>query len=222
LGQVLAKACNLQENPDLHDRALLYYRLLRTDVKEAAKIVQTPIFPITSFAEDESFQIMERVFQEFNTLSVVYGKPAETFIKEKSGQFERPAAQPKISHTNQDNVAPRVRIVPTPPLLDPASFQEMWGSLEPSAGFDMTTTQAPSDKAISDAFARHGVARLASGTVGDTIKVYLYGQEETTGELLLLEVLVNTTSSQLSTTIKSSAPEDIVVKFAESCQEWIQ
>jgi len=230
LGQVLAKAINLQENPDLHDRALLYYRLLQTDVREAAKIVQTPQdppLPIMTFAEDESFENMERVFQEFNTLSVVYGKPAEAFIITKPQKFERPPVTPNHpphadSNFDNDNASASNLRLNSQASLDPGSFQEIWGSLEPSAGFDLTIARTPTDQMISELLVRHGVVRLASGVVGDTVKVYLYSQEESTGELLLIEVLGNTTSLQLSANIKSNAPPDIVVQFAESCREWLQ
>ncbi len=36
-----------------------------------------------SFTEDESYEIRDKIFEEFNTLSVIYGKPAEEFIRKK-------------------------------------------------------------------------------------------------------------------------------------------
>lgn len=38
------------------------------------------------FAEDESFEIRDKIFEEFNTLSIIYGKPAEEFIRKKSSK----------------------------------------------------------------------------------------------------------------------------------------
>jgi hypothetical protein len=37
----------------------------------------------SGFAEDESYEIRDKIFEEFNTLSIIYGKPAEEFARKK-------------------------------------------------------------------------------------------------------------------------------------------
>jgi len=229
LGTVISKAINLQENPDLHDRALLYYRLLRHDVREAAKIVNTPTNSITSFAEDESFDVIERIFQEFDSLSVVYGKPSEAFIKKrplKPASFtekhavndsrQRQNSYDKIANGGSGHLRLNSQV-----SIDPNYFQELWGSIEPSAEFQLITRGIVSEQSVADVLVTHGVVRLASGKVDGVIKVYLYAKEETSGELLLMEVLGNTETAQLSATIKSNAPFDVVSQFAEECKQWL-
>lgn len=80
----LFKACLAEGvTASVHDRALLYYRLLRTDVAQAAAVIggdgSAP--PVESFTEDKRTPADEAVWAEFNTLSVVYGKPSEMFIQ---------------------------------------------------------------------------------------------------------------------------------------------
>ena len=37
--------------------------------------------PVAAFAEETSPEIMDRIFEEFNSLSVVYRRPASSFVK---------------------------------------------------------------------------------------------------------------------------------------------
>jgi hypothetical protein len=67
---------------DLKQRAVFYYRLLRTDVSLAEKIAMGDQEKVKEFYEDRNDEIRERLFLEFNTLSVVYQKPSERFLKE--------------------------------------------------------------------------------------------------------------------------------------------
>merc|ERR1712176_278081 len=56
------------------------YKLLKADARKAEKIVNCPKISINSFVNVEERQVTEKIFNEFNTLSVVYKKPAELFI----------------------------------------------------------------------------------------------------------------------------------------------
>lgn len=68
----------------VRDRALLYYRLLRANVKEAGSVISTGESrpPIVSFYDEAAGEEKDKIWSEFNTLSVLYGKPSEKFISE--------------------------------------------------------------------------------------------------------------------------------------------
>ncbi|KAK4422287.1 Beta-adaptin-like protein A [Sesamum alatum] len=73
---------------DVHDRALFYYRLLQYDVTVAERIVNPPKQAVSVFADTQSSEIKDRIFDEFNSLSVVYQKPSYMFTdKEYRGPF---------------------------------------------------------------------------------------------------------------------------------------
>ena len=57
---------------DLKQRAVFYYRLLRSDVALAEKIVTGDHEKIFEFYEDKNEELRERLYLEFNSLSVVY------------------------------------------------------------------------------------------------------------------------------------------------------
>ncbi len=80
---------------DVRDRALLYYRLLQFDVHEAARVVNSAKKSVASaaadasldggrsllFAEQVDVELMNKIFHEFNSLSVIYSTPQERFLK---------------------------------------------------------------------------------------------------------------------------------------------
>ncbi|WOK99323.1 hypothetical protein Cni_G08035 [Canna indica] len=88
LGAALA-AGQADTHQDVHDRALLYYRLLQYDVSVAERVVNPPKQAVSVFADTQSSEVKDRIFDEFNSLSVVYQKPSYMFTdKEHRGPFE--------------------------------------------------------------------------------------------------------------------------------------
>lgn len=81
-GRLLEAALNDAETPLVRDRALLYYRLLMKDVNIANEIINTPEPPVERYFEDAGDELRDILLGEFNTLSVIYSKPAEQFIPE--------------------------------------------------------------------------------------------------------------------------------------------
>lgn len=74
---------------DVHDRALFYYRVLQHNVSVAERVVNPPKQAVSVFADTQSSEIKDRIFDEFNSLSVVYQKPSYMFTdKEHRGPFE--------------------------------------------------------------------------------------------------------------------------------------
>lgn len=62
-----------------------YYKLLQTDINLAKSVVNFELEGNKNsrqFLEDQQSLKRERLFMEFNTLSVVYGRPSESFLKD--------------------------------------------------------------------------------------------------------------------------------------------
>jgi vesicle coat complex subunit len=104
LGRILQVAVEDFSHADVHDRGLLYYRLLRRDVAAAQQVVAAPKQLIDRFAEDESSKIRERLFEEFDTLSVVYELPSERFVKpvQEEEEEEEEVEQEQPQETEQE------------------------------------------------------------------------------------------------------------------------
>lgn len=80
LGRLLDAAISDVSFSDVHDRALLYYRLLQHDVHKAKAVLTNSAAISGSFVEEAPSEVQDRIFEEFNTLSVIYGEPGERFI----------------------------------------------------------------------------------------------------------------------------------------------
>lgn len=71
----------------IRDKALFYYRLLRTNVSDAASVIVgssdggngTRVY-IHEYHDEVSEEVRRAIWDEFNTLSVLYGKPSSEFI----------------------------------------------------------------------------------------------------------------------------------------------
>lgn len=74
----------VQTGTDTHlkQRAIFLYRLMQTDLNLAKQFALSTNSSFQEFFEDKNDEVRERLFQEFNSLSVVYQKPSERFLKE--------------------------------------------------------------------------------------------------------------------------------------------
>ena len=88
LGRILKKATEDASSQDLHDRALFYYRLLRSspDLTMAKSIVTSKSMTMTTdqFAEEDDSELRAALMNEFNTLCTVYRCKPENFIDEEN------------------------------------------------------------------------------------------------------------------------------------------
>lgn len=64
----------------MHDRALLYYRLLQQGADVAERVINPPKRAVNEFAETQSSEAKDRIFDEFNTLSVVYRQVRQLLV----------------------------------------------------------------------------------------------------------------------------------------------
>ncbi|RLN80183.1 hypothetical protein BBJ28_00020018 [Nothophytophthora sp. Chile5] len=83
LGRLLQTAINDSNDQDVRDRALLYYRLLEQQPTEQAAAIVAQFRTeetLGVFAESVETDLKDKLFQEFNSLAVVYNKPSELFV----------------------------------------------------------------------------------------------------------------------------------------------
>eukprot|EP00198_Chlamydomonas_reinhardtii_P011332 XP_001700669.1 beta-4-adaptin [Chlamydomonas reinhardtii] len=83
LGAVLAAGA-ADADVEVRDRALLYYRLLRADAAAAERVIAPPLMTVPWFSETLSGEAKDAIFADFNSLSVVFQKPAAAFIERQA------------------------------------------------------------------------------------------------------------------------------------------
>jgi AP-4 complex subunit beta-1 len=175
------------DSQDVRDRALLYYRLLQGKIQVAYGVICAQRQPIEKYAEEDSEDLKEIVFKEFNTLSVVYNKPAESFLlpypepgilfeEEEEEEEEEAAAEGGEGGAAEVAAAP---VEVPPPQINPAAAkidQKKFGGTWSTVGGQKTTCQAggPADYVLSK-LAPMGFQPLAKGNTPDGgAKVYVY------------------------------------------------
>lgn len=57
-------------------------RLLQQNTKEAERVLGAPLPAISHFAEEQSPELRDRIFDEFNSLAVVLRAPSSTFLQD--------------------------------------------------------------------------------------------------------------------------------------------
>ncbi|KAG0484832.1 hypothetical protein HPP92_008911 [Vanilla planifolia] len=149
---VLNNATVETDNPDLRDRAYIYWRLLSTDPEAAKDVVlaEKPVISDDSNSLDPS--LLDELLANIATLSSVYHKPPETFVSRakststrqddeeyadavETGYSESPSytvENPAVTSTSSSTVrqtgsaAPASSSAPTSP---PAPVQDLLGDL---------------------------------------------------------------------------------------------
>eukprot|EP00775_Hariotina_reticulata_P007152 gene7152-7367_t len=77
---VLSCATNETDNPDLRDRAYVYWRLLSTDPEAAKDVVLASKPVITDDSSNLEPALLKALMEQISTLASVYHKPADTFV----------------------------------------------------------------------------------------------------------------------------------------------
>jgi AP-4 complex subunit beta-1 len=146
LGRLLDTALADAAFTDVHDRAMLYYRMLQVDVAKASEILQTHVAVHGgSFVGEVPTELLDRIFEEFNTLSVMYGEPSTRFLTHpnvlNSAQAATDAdAEPPVNdsahmHSNDDSMMIPQEQAPEPPPAQPepsGPMVDLLGLDEPS------------------------------------------------------------------------------------------
>ena len=153
-------------NQDVHDRTLFYSRLLRRDMEAAARVVGSDVPPTATFSEQVSSGLADKLFSEFNSLSVVYNQSASNFLAKDSeivyddevyydeveeagevGQAEKPSAA--YADTNLLDLSDDVLSEPSPQQPAPIA-QDPLSILDSLEGLAVGASEpAPAAPAIS-------------------------------------------------------------------------
>ncbi|KAI9800249.1 MAG: AP-1 complex subunit beta-1 [Sarcosagium campestre] len=99
--KVLQAATAENDNPDVRDRAYVYWRLLSSDPQVAKNIVLSERPAITTTIQSLPPALLDQLLTELSTLASVYHKPAATFIGQ--GRFGADAVQKRAIEEQMQN-----------------------------------------------------------------------------------------------------------------------
>ncbi|KAL2118854.1 hypothetical protein VTJ04DRAFT_5813 [Mycothermus thermophilus] len=101
--KVLQLATADSDNPDIRDRAYIYWRLLSGDLDIAKNIILAQKPPITTTVTSLPPPLLEQLLGEISTLASVYHKPPESFVGK--GRFGADAIQRAAIQEQRQNLA---------------------------------------------------------------------------------------------------------------------
>lgn len=191
---------------DVHDRALLYYRLLRNNVRAAAQVVCAPKDAVQNFLEDDNSDVRDKLFEEFNSMSVVYNLPSVAFIRKGTGEAEEEEEEEEESDEDDednDEAGLLALELSEDASVEPPEFQRKWSKLETSATFPLKFKTLPATSVLEDAMEACNIMTMASGMQAGATKFYLFAQQEGETSHFLVEMMVQTSSAAATVTVKS-------------------
>ncbi|PHH65299.1 hypothetical protein CDD81_2711 [Ophiocordyceps australis] len=170
--KVLKWATEETDNPDLRDRAYMYWRLLSTDMGAAKKIIMGEKPPITAEAERLEAATLEEMCLNVGTLATVYLKPVQTVFRSARPRKlqDSPALQRQNLATDRDK-----------PTSSSVSAGQMASAVCSSS---TAATGSNLSQAMSDAdayFASLGTQQMAAMQIDEGEDVFGGGQGNVTG-----------------------------------------
>ncbi|KAL7790277.1 adaptin N terminal region domain-containing protein [Trichoderma ceciliae] len=109
--KVLQEATTNNDNPDIRDRAYVYWRLLSGDLEVAKTIVLSQKPTISTTMTALPVTLLEQLLSELSTLASVYHKPPEAFVgKGRFGadEIQRAAIQEQRQNAAENPIAASV------------------------------------------------------------------------------------------------------------------
>eukprot|EP01063_Lacrimia_lanifica_P035547 TRINITY_DN6803_c1_g1_i1.p1 TRINITY_DN6803_c1_g1~~TRINITY_DN6803_c1_g1_i1.p1 ORF type:complete len:763 (+),score=368.79 TRINITY_DN6803_c1_g1_i1:122-2410(+) len=232
LGPLLNEAISDFSHADVHDRALLYYRLLLKNPSVAASVVCCRKEPVEHFETNERAEVKDKLFEEFNSLSVVFNMPAERFMKsaedlegeedeESDEEEDEEEEEEEEEEESDDEQAARGLLAePKPkkmaatgafaldpnPTIDTNEYQQQFMALPLAAQGDIYLKPGLSQEAISGALKNLHVNCLAFGpgpAIGST-KFFFFATCRAQG---ILSECVSQPNGTFSMTIKAAVPQ---------------
>lgn len=172
--KIFQSATAENDNPDVRDRAYVYWRLLSSNPQIAKNVVLSDKPPITTTIQSLPPALLERLLTELSTLASVYHKPPESFIGQ--GRYGADAVQKAAIEEQMQNAREN-------PLAAAAAAAAVSGAPPPQANaenlldidFDGAAPASAQKSPLSGMSGLEGLAgtpqRVASPAVADGPKM---------------------------------------------------
>lgn len=228
LGSIFNQAINDFSHADVHDRALFYFRLLKLNPKAAHDVVCGTKEAVKTFFEENDSDTRDKLFEEFNSMSVVYNIPSAVFQKgaiededEDSdedeeeeveededddheggllqGSADAGGARPSGAGASSASASKALALSEDADIESPV-FQKKWGRLETTEVIPLRFKSIPSMDTLEEKLEAFNIFAMAQGQQGGTTKVYLFAQPANDTEAhFLIELLIQATAAGQAT-----------------------
>jgi hypothetical protein len=186
-------------HPAVRDRAQFVYNLLRTQLDAARAALLSTKENMAAFVEDADAENVDMVFDEFNTFSVVYGKP--------QCEWKKDAEEVTLEIEEEEEAAESEHKLQELEPITAEDFQALWTSDEIVESADSVSLGFSLDLgSFVEALNAANVGVMAQGnTDGGGLRIFAYGYVD--GDISLIEA--NESQGEMSFTIKAGSEETV-------------
>ncbi|RYP13092.1 hypothetical protein DL765_007041 [Monosporascus sp. GIB2] len=172
--KVLQAATAENDNPDIRDRAYVYWRLLSGDLDIAKSIILSPKPAISTTMTSLPPALLEQLLGELSTLASVYHKPPESFVGK--GRFGADEIQRAAIQEQRENAAEN----PIAAAAAAAAAQNGTGAAAPQSNienlldidFDGAAPASQNDQNTPDRVASPSGGQPGGGSMADMMGLF--------------------------------------------------
>ena len=235
LGKIFDLILKNYKDVDLRDRTYYYYNLMKKDINLAEYIICGQPNVVDYYYSEFDDEYIDQIFQEFNSLSIIYRKPEEKFIKytpddlneedEDKGDDEDQMEDKPLpnSNNNQNNnmnqnqnnnvvvqQIPNINENSLKPdyTIDENTYQNLWGQYQTYV--HQTNKMIGDEVEVSeyvDYLKSKNIFTKAYGTNNGVSTLFLFSCEKTCDIIFITKLVLDANKRQIEYELKTSAQE---------------
>jgi len=227
LGKIFELILNNYKDVDLRDRVYYYYNLMKKDINLAEYIICGQPNVVDYYYSEFDDDYIDQIFAEFNSLSIIYRKPEEKFIKytpedireeeEDKGEEEDQIEDKPLPSANKQNPTPVViKQIPTIKeetlksdySIDENTYQNLWGQYQSYVNqkYKMIGDEVEISEYVEYLKSKN-IFTKAYGTNNGVSTLFLFSCEKTADIVFITKLVLNTNTRQIEYELKTSAQE---------------
>ena len=234
LGKIFELILNNYKDVDLRDRVYYYYNLMKKDINLAEYIICGQPNVVDYYYSEFDDDYIDQIFAEFNSLSIIYRKPEEKFIKytpddlneeeEDKADEEDQIEDKPLPSTNDVNKNTQNQPFKTKPAqqiptinedalksdysIDEGTYQNLWGQYQT---YVHQTYKMIADEVEVPEYVEYlkskNIFTKAYGTNNGITTLFLFSCEKTCDIVFITKLSMNTNTRQIEYELKTSTQE---------------
>ena len=232
LGKIFELILNNYKDVDLRDRVYYYYNLMKKDINLAEYIICGQPNVVDYYYSEFDDDYIDQIFAEFNSLSIIYRKPEEKFIKytpddlneededkaDEEDQIEDKPL-PNANNTNNTNQGTNNVVVQQIPnitedslksdySIDESTYQNLWGQYQTYVhqNYKMIGDDVEVSEYVEYLKSKN-IFTKAYGTNNGVTTLFLFSCEKTFDIIFITKLSMNVNTRQIEYELKTSAQE---------------
>ncbi len=233
LGKIFELILNNYKDVDLRDRVYYYYNLMKKDINLAEYIICGQPNVVDYYYSEFDDEYIDQIFAEFNSLSIIYRKPEEKFIKytpddlneedeDKADEEDQIEDKPlpnvnnvnNNNNTNQNNVVvqqiPNITEDSLKPdyTIDESTYQNLWGQYQTYVhqNYKMIGDDVEVSEYVEYLKSKN-IFTKAYGTNNGVTTLFLFSCEKTFNIVFITKLSMTVNTRQIEYELKTSAQE---------------